>query len=53
MKSSIACLAFVDAEHIKKTFMKTMDLAKLIPLLKNYRKKSYGSTGSSISTGAN
>ena len=30
MKSSVACLLSVDAEHIKKTLTKTMDMAKLI-----------------------
>ena len=49
LKSSIPCLLSVDAEHIKKTLTQTVDLA----LLRNYRKKSHGSTSSSVSTGAN
>lgn len=43
LKSSIACLL---AERVKKTLMKTTDLAKLIPLFRNYIKESYGSTNS-------
>lgn len=43
LKSSIACLL---AECVKKTLMKTTDLAKLIPCFRNYRKESYGSTSS-------
>lgn len=53
MKSSIACLISEDAEQIKKTLMKTMDLAKLIPLHRNYTKDSSGSTSSSVTTRAN
>lgn len=39
MKSSIACLLSVEAEQIRKNLMKTTDLAKLIPLLRNYWKE--------------